>query len=166
MTGLPPLPAHLDPRGKHRDRTQTPGLGWRHVRLFTKVVSALLSAFLLAAFGVYWYEYRTVSGGFQRLSIFGASVPKPAKDIDGKDQNILIVGNDDRETATNAELAALGTGRDGGSLNTDTMMIVHVPADGSKATLISLPRDSYVDIPGHGKYKLNSAYPDGYTSAA
>ena len=49
---------------------------------------------------------------------------------------------------TDAEVHALHTGRDGGSLNTDTMMIVHVPADGSKATIISLPRDSYVDIPG------------------
>ena len=46
------------------------------------------------------------------------------------------------------------------------MMIVHVPADGAKATLISLPRDSYVDIPGYGKYKLNSAYPDGYNNTA
>jgi LCP family protein required for cell wall assembly len=44
-------------------------------------------------------------------------------------------------------------------------MIVHVPADGRKATLISLPRDSYVDIPGFSKNKLNAAYPDGYTSS-
>ena len=44
------------------------------------------------------------------------------------------------------------------------MMIVHVPANGSKATLISLPRDSYVDIPGYSKYKLNAAYPDAYAA--
>ena len=46
------------------------------------------------------------------------------------------------------------------------MMIVHVPADGSKATLISLPRDSYVDIPGYGMNKLNAAYPIGYNDAS
>ncbi len=45
------------------------------------------------------------------------------------------------------------------------MMIVHVPADGSKLTVVSFPRDSYVDIPGYGKHKLNSAYPDGYQAA-
>jgi LCP family protein required for cell wall assembly len=56
----------------------------------------------------------------------------------------------------------LKVGRDGGSLNTDTMMIVHVPADGSKATLISLPRDTYVNIPGHQPNRLNAAYADGY----
>jgi LCP family protein required for cell wall assembly len=46
------------------------------------------------------------------------------------------------------------------------MMIVHIPADGSKATLISLPRDSYVHIPGHGWNRLNSAYADGYLAAS
>jgi LCP family protein required for cell wall assembly len=84
-----------------------------------------------------------------------------ARNIDGSAQNILIVGNDDRDSATDAELAQLGTTRDGGSYNTDTMMLLHVPADGSKATVISFPRDSYVAIPGHGMNKLNSAYPDG-----
>jgi LCP family protein required for cell wall assembly len=48
---------------------------------------------------------------------------------------------------------------------TDTMMIVHIPADGKRATLISLPRDSYVNIPGYGMHKLNAAYVDGYTHA-
>ena len=129
------------------------------------MISAALSVFLVAAFGVYWWKYHSFSSGLQRLSIFGKSVDKPTNDIDGKDQNILIVGNDDRETATDAELHQLGTGRDGGSLNTDTMMLVHVPKDGRKATLISFPRDSYVDIPGYGMDKLNAAYPDGYRNA-
>ena len=82
-----------------------------------------------------------------------------APDIDGTAQNILVLGNDDRSDMTDAEVKALHTGRDGGSLNTDTMMIVHVPANGSKATLISFPRDAYVDIPGFRKNKLNAAYP-------
>ena len=67
---------------------------------------------------------------------------------------------------TAAEAKALHTGRTTGSLSTDTMMIVHIPADGSKATLISLPRDSYVDIPGYGKNKLNSAYAQAYNDAS
>ena len=54
-------------------------------------------------------------------------------------------------------------GRDGGSLATDSMLIVHVPADGSKATLISLPRDSYVAIPGYGMNRLNAAYAEAFT---
>nr|WP_281371614.1 LCP family protein [Petropleomorpha daqingensis] len=41
------------------------------------------------------------------------------------------------------------------------MMVLHTPAAGGKPTVISLPRDSWVDIPGVGKGKLNSAFADG-----
>ena len=66
---------------------------------------------------------------------------------------------------TDAEVKDLHVGRDGGSKATDTMMIVHVPANGSKATIISLPRDSYVTIAGHGQDRLNAAYVYGYNDA-
>jgi LCP family protein required for cell wall assembly len=45
------------------------------------------------------------------------------------------------------------------------MILVHVPADGSAASFVSFPRDSYVDIPGHGQDKLNAAYAYGYADA-
>ena len=44
------------------------------------------------------------------------------------------------------------------------MMILHLPADGKKATLISLPRDTYVHIAGYGMNRLNSAYAYGYNN--
>jgi LCP family protein required for cell wall assembly len=162
---LPPLPAHLDPRGRHRYSESSPGWGRKQALVAVQLISAILSVFLVVTFGLYWWKYHSFSSNLQRLSIFGAAVDKPSHDIDGKDQNILIVGNDDRETATDAELKQLGTTRDGGSLNTDTMMLVHVPKDGTKAALISFPRDSYVNIPGYGMDKLNAAYPDGYRHA-
>ena len=83
-----------------------------------------------------------------------------------EDENLLIAGNDDRSNLTDAQVKELHVGRDGGSLATDTMMIVHIPANGARATLISLPRDSYVDIPGYGKNKLNSAYAQAYNDAS
>lgn len=43
---------------------------------------------------------------------------------------------------------------------TDTVMVLHVPQSGPSA-LISLPRDTYVDIPGYGPNKLNAAYTFG-----
>ncbi|MDP9118009.1 MAG: LCP family protein [Actinomycetota bacterium] len=163
--GLPPLPADLDPRGRHRTTTG-PGSGRRALLFAGRGIAALVSAALLTGFGAGWFEYHSVNAGLNRLNIFGGSISKPTHDIDGRDQNILIVGNDDRQTATDAELAQLHTGRDGGSLNTDTMMIVHVPANGAKATLLSLPRDSYVAIPGNGMNKLNAAYVFGYNAAS
>ncbi|MFC7613414.1 LCP family protein [Actinokineospora soli] len=45
-----------------------------------------------------------------------------------------------------------------GVQNTDTIIMVRIPNDGSKAYGISIPRDSYVDIPGYGTHKINSAY--------
>lgn len=140
-----------------------------------RVVSAVVSMSLLVVVGYAWKNVHDLNAGLQTLPIpalarpvagassgSGATPGSAAPDIDGKDQNILIIGNDDRTDMTDSEVRDLGTGRDGGSINTDTMMIAHVPADGSKATLISLPRDSYVDIPGYQKAKLNAAYPDGY----
>src|SRR3712207_7998092 len=47
-------------------------------------------------------------------------------------------------------------------INTDTMILVHIPADGSRASFVSFPRDSYVEIPGYGMEKLNAAYAYGY----
>jgi LCP family protein required for cell wall assembly len=141
------------------------------VRAGVKVVASLVSLLLIVAFWYGWKNYRDLDSGLQRLSIpeLGAGPTTAGQtappDIDGTAQNILVLGNDDRSNMTDAEVRALHTGRDGGSLNTDTMMVVHVPADGSKATLISLPRDAYVDIPGFRKNRLNAAYPDGYTDS-
>jgi LCP family protein required for cell wall assembly len=125
---------------------------------------------LLLAAGYYWYTFRDINNGLDRVAITAvnphpAQPGKPAAQFNGQDQNILLIGYDDRSNMTPAEIKQLKVGRDGGSLNTDTMIILHVPADGSKATLISLPRDSYVHIPGYGWNRLNSAYADGYYNA-
>ena len=126
--------------------------------LGVKIVAAALSLTVLLGSGWAWATYRNFNANLKRLHITSHS---HVQNIDGNAQNILIVGNDDRDTATDNELRQLGTTRDGGTYNTDTMMLLHVPADGSRATMISFPRDSYVSIPGHGKAKLNAAYPDG-----
>lgn len=123
------------------------------------VVAAVASVAIVGASGWAWWTYKDFTSGIRRVNAISANKSTP--DVDGKDQNILIVGNDDRDSATDAELRQLGTTRDGGSYNTDTMMLLHVPANGKKATVISFPRDSYVAIPGHGMNKLNSAYPNG-----
>ena len=125
----------------------------------------LCSLLVLIGSGWAWATYRNFNADITRVNAISPNGRAANGGIDGKDQNLLIVGNDDRDTASDAELAQLGTTRDGGSYNTDTMMVLHLPADGSQATLISFPRDSYVNIPGHGKNKLNAAYPIGVQAA-
>jgi LCP family protein required for cell wall assembly len=163
---LPPLPAHLDPRrrsARHARGSGGRGGAWHLGIAAVKVICALVSVTLLLGFGYGWYSYHALNSNLHFIPISKPKVPAGHKDIDGKDQNILIVGNDDRSNMTDAEVRELKVGRDGGSLATDTMLIVHVPADGKAASLISLPRDAYVAIPGYGMNKLNAAYALGYT---
>jgi LCP family protein required for cell wall assembly len=72
--------------------------------------------------------------------------------------NWLIAGSDSRSGLTAAEENQLALGRDISGGRSDTIMILHLPANGTRPTLVSLPRDSYVPIPGEGKNKLNAAY--------
>lgn len=71
----------------------------------------------------------------------------------------LIAGSDSREGLDDAERERLGTG-DAEGKRTDTMILFIVPRSGPPVQ-ISLPRDSYVPIPGHGNNKLNAAYAIG-----
>ena len=45
--------------------------------------------------------------------------------------------------------------------NSDTILLLHMPANGGPAVLVSIPRDSYVPIPGHGMNKINAAFAFG-----
>ncbi|MCQ4618967.1 LCP family protein [Corynebacterium sp. CCUG 71335] len=74
--------------------------------------------------------------------------------------NWLIVGSDSRQGLSDEDIERLGTGGDIGQGRTDTIMLMHLPATG-KPTLVSLPRDSYVEIPGYGMDKINSAFAFG-----
>ena len=154
---LPPLPRHLDPR---RPRRHT-SLGLAVKRLVLSVM-AVVSVVTLVGAGYAWWKFRDANSGLQRVN-FNPRAAQKKPDFDGKDQNLLVVGYDSRAGLTPAEIKQLHVGTDVSS-STDSMMIIHVPANGSKATLISLPRDAYVSIPGHGMNKLNAAFADGSLS--
>ena len=73
----------------------------------------------------------------------------------------LVVGSDSRAGLTQKERRRLHTG-DAEGQRTDTIMLLHEPAFGGETMLISLPRDSIVDIPRVGSgQKLNAAYAYG-----
>ncbi len=72
----------------------------------------------------------------------------------------LVVGSDSRSDLSQAERKRLGTGSPTGQ-RTDTIMLLHVPAGSGPTVLVSVPRDSYVSIPGHGQNKINAAYAYG-----
>jgi LCP family protein required for cell wall assembly len=134
------------------------------LRVWVRAVIAALSLLVLVGSGVAWATYQ----GFTASIPHGAPVlplGRGEQDPDGADQNILLIGNDTRAGATPAELAALHAGHDTTTVNADTMMLLHVPANGSQASIVSFPRDSWVSIPGFGLGKMNASYPDGYNAA-
>ncbi|HEY5230861.1 MAG TPA: LCP family protein, partial [Galbitalea sp.] len=121
---------------------------------------AIVIVLLLVAAGYVAVNYQSFISGITHVNAL-----VPGGHSSNKDENILLVGDDHRPAgATAAELAQLGTTQDGGGTETDTIMVLHVPANGQNPTLISFPRDSWVDVPGVGMRKINAAFQIGAAS--
>jgi LCP family protein required for cell wall assembly len=84
----------------------------------------------------------------------------PTGDRPGKQggTTYLLVGSDSREGLTRKQQLALGTGK-GSGRRTDTIMLLHTGAGPN--LLMSIPRDSLVEVPGHGTTKINAAFAFG-----
>jgi len=89
-----------------------------------------------------------------------APATSPAR---GAGRTYLLVGSDSREGLSAAQQAELATGPDdGGGKRTDSIMLVHVSDHGGQPVIVSIPRDSYVPIPGKGNSnKINAAFAFG-----
>jgi LCP family protein required for cell wall assembly len=87
----------------------------------------------------------------------------PGRPAAGRGTTWLLVGSDSRQGLTVEQQQELATGGDTGNGRTDTILLVHVPALGSPTptTMVSIPRDSYVPIPGYGRDKINAAFAMG-----
>jgi len=118
---------------------------------------------VLIAAGAGWYLNSSVLGGLATSNALAGLVRGGARD---GDLNILLMGLDSRRdndggdlpAATLAQLHA-GSSSDVGGYNTNTLILLHVPKDGSRATALSIPRDDDVDLPdGLGQHKIKEAY--------
>ena len=155
------LPARLDPRVDRQGRQATGGA--RRLVWTGRVTAGLLSLALLVTSGWGWYLGQVAEATVNRTD----AIPTAGNEqtvTTGAAMNLLLVGSDSRAALSDEQLAELNAGSDSGT-NTDTMILVHVPADGSKASFVSFPRDSYVQVPGHGSAKLNAAYAYGRSDA-
>ena len=128
---------------------------------------ALLSAAVIVVTWYGWNFLRTLDEGTTTTDVISAQAGEGVggvgrKPLDGA-VDILMVGIDSRVDAQGNPLAPevldlLSGGVADGEMNTDTMILVHIPQDGTRAVAISFPRDSYVEIAdGFGKHKINSA---------
>ena len=82
---------------------------------------------------------------------------------DGPAQNYLLIGSDTRENAdpNDPDFGSIGDTSAVSGRRSDTIMILRQEEDGNGASIVSLPRDLWVDIPGRGPNRINSAYSDG-----
>jgi len=126
------------------------GRGARRRRAFL-IICGTLSALVMLLAAAAWGVTSYVNGAVGRVGAgtAGGGYSGPI--------NVLLAGVDVRAGLTREQERKLHVGRDV-SANSDTMMLVHISGDRSRVTVISLPRDSWVDIPGHGMNKINAAF--------
>jgi LCP family protein required for cell wall assembly len=135
----------------HRSRIRGgPGRGKRIFIIFT----AVLALVLVGTVGMYFYLD-------SKLNRVAALADYPGRPTGSAGQNWLITGSDSRQGLTRAQIRKLATGYGIGGQRSDTIMLLHLPANGGPPVLVSLPRDSYVPIPGYGDNKLNAAFSFG-----
>lgn len=161
----PPRPAAARPRPRVRGRaggrrSGRPRWGMR--------AATTLSVLVLGAGGIGHAVVTSLDTGIDRVDAFKDMKNRPDA---GHGLNLLLVGTDGRDTITKAERRKYRLG--GAPCHcTDTIMLVHLSEDGKRASVVSLPRDSYADVPEHvdtttGKHhkahplKINAAYAEG-----
>jgi len=100
----------------------------------------------------------------------GSAIPRShalngAPQSSGGDTNILLLGLDSRRANDGSNLPRkllnlmhVGSTSSVGGYNTNTMILIHIPAGGKKAVAVSIPRDDYVDVPGQRPKKIKEAY--------
>jgi LCP family protein required for cell wall assembly len=110
-------------------------------------VTAAMSAFVLLFSGGGWVFQDYVLGSVERVNAFDGLKNRPDSGPEGS-MNILLAGVDRREGLSTQQINQLHLGKVGGQ-RSDTMMLVHISSKHDKVTVVSLPRDSLVTIPGH-----------------
>jgi len=122
----------------------------RRQRITLAIVGAM-SAITLLVSGSAWMLTGYVSSLITRINAGTSGTPTSGP------VNILVAGIDTRDGLTRQQELRLHVGSAIGA-NSDTLMLVHIPANHQTVQVVSLPRDSWVNIPGHGMSKINAAF--------
>lgn len=134
-----------------------PGRGWRIALLSVLAIFLVLT---LATGGLALWVRHSIASGIEFIADPFAGIPARApqqKVAAGEEPavNILVLGTDSRTSASDPSQWKEGAQR------TDAIMIVQVSGDRKTVSVMSIPRDSWVEIPSHGQGKINAAYSYG-----
>lgn len=111
----------------------------------------------LAAAGYGYFLWRTMDARIDRETL--GSIEDRGTEAErarAEPLNVLVVGSDSREGLTASERRDLHVGDFEGN-RPDTLLLVQTHPDGEATTVVFLPRDLRVEIPGHGQDKVNAA---------
>ncbi|WP_369393382.1 LCP family protein [Streptomyces sp. CG1] len=161
---------------RHRPRPAAVRRGRRAPwQLALRVAAWGTSATLLLGCGATWYVYRSLTDGLTTSDALDAVRGKAPRHLDNS-VNLLLIGLDSRKDMNGNDLprqfvqTELHAGSsDIGYYNTNTLILMHIPADGGKVQAFSIPRDDYVqtlngDGSVQGHYKIKEAYANAYTT--
>ncbi len=116
----------------------------------------MASALVFIVVGMVWWQYR---GALHTSDALDGGTRSA-----GGEMNILLIGLDSRKDQDGNQLPPevldklhAGDGEEGG-YNTNTLILMHIPAGGGRATAFSIPRDDLVNIPGEHPDKIKKAY--------
>ncbi|AZA10856.1 LCP family protein [Corynebacterium gerontici] len=132
--------------------------GPRALRTFLAVLSVLV----LVLSGAGYFTVGKLGNTLASAGNLSLGEAKGVKEAADGATDILLVGSDSRTDAqgnplTSEEIEMLHAG-DEQNDNTDTIMLIRVPNDGSSATAISIPRDTYIHEDAFGDMKINGVY--------
>ncbi|MFI9105565.1 LCP family protein [Streptomyces fildesensis] len=143
----PPEPEDVSPAGDGAEGADTPPAApaARKGRRWLRVLGLSTVLLLLAGTGTAWYLYKQLDGNIKtdfrtanELERIQAERPTPGPT---SAENILLIGSDNRGNG-NTEY-----GKDSGTQRSDTTILLHLSADRSSATAVSIPRDLMARVP-------------------
>ncbi|MER6734167.1 LCP family protein [Streptomyces puniciscabiei] len=131
-------------RGRRGRRGRPAGRG----RKVLKVLGIGLSVIIVVTAGAGWWFYQHLNGNIHSVALDGKGGTEKADAFGRTPINILVMGSDGRTSKADCALGGgcSKTGVQTGS-NADVEMVVHISADRSNATVMSIPRDTMTRVP-------------------
>ncbi|GAA4862018.1 LCP family protein [Saccharopolyspora cebuensis] len=148
------------------DAPEAPRTGRRTAaRITGRGLIALFSAVVLGTTATGWFLLDRLDDVSSSTVLAEPAAPDEAEPPPPRDDgalDLLLVGSDSRTDAhgnplPESVLRELRTESSPG-LNTDTLVVVRVPHDGAAPTAVSIPRDTYTEVPGGRPEKINAVY--------
>ncbi|MFD7711180.1 LCP family protein [Streptomyces sp. NPDC059785] len=142
--GGPARPGGSARPGRAAGRGKPAGRGKR----LLKITGISLALLILVTAGAGWWLYHHLNGNIHSVSLDGKGGTEKADAFGRTPINILVIGSDGRTSEADCKLGG-GCAESGVQTvgNADVQMVVHISADRSNATMMSIPRDTMTDIP-------------------